>query len=66
MTKVFPIQQISRDDVYTETLAVELRVTDLRATTAKEPPTPRAVTPWDSQTQPSSPPNPYASEDIEY
>ncbi|MGC1257675.1 MAG: hypothetical protein WA867_19095, partial [Candidatus Acidiferrales bacterium] len=37
MTKVFPIQEIGRDDVYTETLAPELRVTDLRATQAREP-----------------------------
>ena len=37
MTKVFPIQEIGRDDVYTETLAPELRVMHLRATQAREP-----------------------------
>jgi hypothetical protein len=40
MTIVFPIQQIGRDDVYTETLDSELQMTRLRATTANEPPTP--------------------------
>jgi hypothetical protein len=37
MTKAFPLQEIGRDDVCTETLAPELRVTDLRAAQAREP-----------------------------
>ena len=40
MTKVFPIQQIGKDDVHIETLDSELQLTRLRAMTANEPPTP--------------------------
>jgi anti-sigma B factor antagonist len=55
MTKVFPRRRTGRDDVYTETLAVELRLTGLRATRGT-PLSLRGRRLLGFQSQPSSPP----------